>query len=377
MGETLFRRQLEGLKEYVPGKPAEEVKKELGLQYVIKLASNENPLGPSSKAVEAIKNEVEKINFYPDSLSMELREALGKKLDVKKEQIFIANGGEETLRLIADTFINEGDEAIIPYPTFDIYNISVSIMGGKIVAVPLKENMEYDLDKMLEQINEKTKLIYLCSPNNPTGNIIGKAQLFSFLDKVPENIVIVLDEAYYEYARRNLDYPNGIEILRDRKNMIVMRTFSKVVGIAGVRIGYVVTSEEICRQMHKVKNTFTTNRLAQAAALAALEDDDYIEKVVDLNYEALAMMERLFEEYALEYVKSNANFVFVNIGIDSKTIFNDLMQRGIIIRPGHIWGKNTWIRVSTGTLEDTQTFVNELRDLLKNFRAEVYHVKTK
>ncbi len=370
MGETLFRRQLEGLKEYVPGKPAEEVKKELGLQYVIKLASNENPLGPSSKAVEAIKNEVEKINFYPDSLSMELREALGKKLDVKKEQIFIANGGEETLRLIADTFINEGDEAIIPYPTFDIYNISVSIMGGKIVAVPLKENMEYDLDKMLEQINEKTKLIYLCSPNNPTGNIIGKAQLFSFLDKVPENIVIVLDEAYHEYARRNLDYPNGIETLRDRKNMIVMRTFSKVVGIAGVRIGYVVTSEEICRQMHKVKNTFTTNRLAQVAALAALEDDDYIEKVVDLNYEALAMMERLFEEYALEYVKSNANFVFVNIGIDSKTIFNDLMQRGIIIRPGHIWGKNTWIRVSTGTLEDTQTFVNELRDLLKNFRAE-------
>ena len=363
MAKNIFRNELAQFKPYIPGKPIEEVKKEYGISNVVKLASNENPIGPSPKAIEAIKNEIDSINIYPDPSATKLREALAKEYGINPGNIIFGNGGEQILQIIAQTFINAGDEAIMADTTFDLYDSTVSFLGGVAVKVPLK-NYKYDLEGFVSKINEKTKLIYICSPNNPTGNIVTKDELAYLLDNVPQDVVIVLDEAYYDYAKVNPDYPETIGLIKARPNTIILRTFSKVAGIAAVRVGYALTSTEIVEQMSKIRATFSVNRLAQAAALGALQDKAHIEKTVKLNYESISIMEDYFEKKNLEYIKSNSNFVFVNVNKDSRVIFQKLMEKGIIIRPGYIWNWDTWLRVSTGTVEQTKLFISELNDLL-------------
>lgn len=363
MAKSLFRNELSELRPYVPGKPIEEVQKEYGLDEVIKLASNENQLGPSPKAVEAVKKEAENINVYPDPGSMALRNAIAKKLGVEYDNIVVGNGGEQILQIIAQTFINPGDELITSDTTFTILGIWVDHLGGKNVTVPMADYKQ-DFKGYIEKINENTKLIYVCNPNNPLGNIMTKDEIEYLVENVPEDVVIVFDEAYYDFAKVNPDYPETIELLKKRPNTIILRTFSKVTGIAGVRVGYVVTSKEIATEMSKVKGTFNVNRLAQAAALGALEDEEHIEKTVELNYKSLAIMEECFESLGLEYIKSNANFVFVNVNQDSKIISNELLKRGIVIKAGSIWGWDTWLRVSTGTVEQTEKFAAVLKEIL-------------
>ncbi|NLY76561.1 MAG: histidinol-phosphate transaminase [Tissierellia bacterium] len=364
MGKNLFRRELANLMPYVPGKPIEEVQKEYGIEEVIKLASNENQLGPSPKAVEAVKREAENINMYPDPGSMELRQAIAKKLGIEVENIVVGNGGEQILQIIAQTFINEGDEIIAADTTFTILGIAVDHMGGKCVSIPM-DGYKQNFKGFIENINEKTKLIYVCNPNNPLGNIATKEEIDYLIKNVPDDVVVVIDEAYYDFAKVNPDYPETVSYLKEKSNIIILRTFSKVTGIAGVRIGYAITSKEIATEMSKVKGTFNVNRLAQAAALGALEDEEHIKKTVELNYKSLGMMEEAFEELGLEYVKSNANFVFVNVGKDSRTVAQELLKRGIVIKAGDIWGWNTWLRVSTGTLEQTEKFLAALKEVLK------------
>lgn len=364
MSKNLYRNELALFKPYVPGKPIEEVKREYGIEKIEKLASNENPLGPSPKALEAIMNEMKTINIYPDPAATALRAALAEEYGLGADQIVVGSGGEQILQLIAQVFINAGDEAIMADTTFDLYASTVSFLGGVPVRVPLK-NYKHDLEEFVRRINDRTKLIYVCSPNNPTGNIAAKAEVDYLIEHTPEDVVIILDEAYYDYARVNPDYPESIDVLKKRPNTIILRTFSKVAGIAAVRVGYVFTSVEIAEQMGKIKPTFSVNKLAQAAALGALADKEHIEKTVKLNYEAIEMMEAYFEKKGLEYIKSNSNFVFVNTGKDSKVIFQKLMEKGIIIRPGYAWNWDTWIRVSTGTLEQTKLFIEKLDELLK------------
>ncbi len=364
MSRNLFRKELDALRPYVPGKPIEEVQKEYGIDKIEKLASNENPLGPSPKAVEAIIKEAQNINLYPDAYAMRLKEAIAKEFNLTHENIIVGNGGEQTLSMVAQTFISHGDEAIMADTTFSLYETSVLNMGGVINKLPLKD-YKHDLGGFVERINDKTKIIYICNPNNPVGNILTKDEIDNFVAGVPEDVVIVFDEAYYNYAKVNPEYPETLDILAKRPNTIILRTFSKVGGIAGIRVGYVLTSKRIASQMGKVKDVFNVNSLAQAAALAVLEDEEHIEKTVKLNYESLALMEKYFDDNNLEYVKSNANFIFVNTGVHSKLVFEELMKQGVIIRPGFLWGWDNWLRVSTGTIGQTEKFIKELDRILK------------
>lgn len=364
MSKELFRKELAILRPYVPGKPIEEVQKEYGIKEVVKLASNENQLGPSPKAVEAVRRELENINIYPDPGCMELRKKLAEKHGLEIENIVVGNGGEQLLQVIAQTFINAGDEVITSNATFTILGIWAEHLGGKNVTVPL-DGYKQNLKGYIESISENTKLIYVCNPNNPLGNIVTKDEVNYLVENVRDDVVIIFDEAYYDFARVNPDYPETIDILKKRSNTIILRTFSKVSGIAGLRIGYVLTSKDIATEMSKVKGTFNVNRLAQVAALGALEDEEHTRKTVELNYKSLSIMERCFEELGLEYVKSNANFVFVNTGRDSEAVSQELLKRGIVIKTGSIWGWNNWLRVSTGTVEQTEKFINALREVLQ------------
>lgn len=357
--KNLFRKEVLTLKRYVPGKPIEEVKKELGLEDIVKLASNENPLGPSKKAVAAIKKEAENIHIYPDSTAVSVREKLAEKYNLTPNQIVLGNGGEEILKFIAATFVNEGDEAIMAVPSFGLYATSVAHMGGKPVQIPLK-NYKHDFEAFIQNVTDKTKLIYVCNPNNPTGNIMTADDVDYLLSNISEDIVVVLDEAYYEYAIKNPEYPVSLDILKKRPNTIILRTFSKVAGLAGVRTGYALTSEAIVNEMTKVKGVFNANRLAQVAAIAALEDQEHIDQTVALNYESMGKMVECFEEKGLEYIKSNSNFIFVNVDSDSRVIFQKLLEQGVIVRPGFLWSWDEWIRVSTGTMEQTERFIEAL-----------------
>lgn len=362
----LYRKELSSLKKYVPGKPAEEVKREYGVKNIVKLASNENPLGPSKGAIKAILEEAENVFMYPESTGPKLREALAHKLNVSADEILLGNGGEETLKFIAETFINPGDEAVMGTPSFGIYNISVSHMGGVPVEVPLTKDFEHDFDAMLDAVNEKTKLVYICNPNNPTGNIMSAEKVYRFVEKIPRSVIVVLDEAYYEYAIKNPAYPDSLKIWQDRPQTIVMRTFSKVAGLAGLRVGYVVSCREIIDEMLKIKGVFNVNRLAQVAALASLKDEMHLKDTVELNYESLKMMTDFFEAEGLSYVPSNANFIFVETPISSKILNEELLKRGIIIRPGFLWNFDKWNRVSTGTIEQTKIFIQALKEILNS-----------
>lgn len=364
MSMSLFRNELASIRPYVPGKPIEEVKKEFGIDEIEKLASNENPLGPSPMAMEAIKKEVDNIHIYPDASAMLLRKEIAKEYDLSYDNVVVGNGGEQILSMIAQTFINAGDEAIMAATTFGLYGSSVTHMGGVPIKLPLK-NYKHDFEGFIDKITSKTKLIYVCNPNNPVGNIMTKDEITYLVKKVPEDVVIIFDEAYYDYAKINPDYPETLNILKARPNTIILRTFSKVAGIAGVRVGFALTSKEIASEMGKVKGVFNVNRLAQAAAIGALNDKEHIERTVELNYKSMAMMEEYFKEMGLDYIQSNANFIFVNVNMDSKVVFQKLMEKGIIIRPGYLWSWDNWIRVSTGTIEQTEKFLSKLHSLLK------------
>jgi histidinol-phosphate aminotransferase len=363
MKKKIFREELDLLKYYSPGKPIEEVREEYGLDRIVKLASNENPLGPSPKAMQAIQDSLSEINIYPDAASMQLRKMIAEKHQVDVENIICGSGGEQLLSIITGTFINKGDNAIMVDTTFGLYETSVISMGGIAIQLPLKD-MQYDLESMINHVDEKTKIIYICNPNNPTGNILKEKDIKYLTDNIDDDIVLVLDEAYYDYAIRNSEYPDSLKVLKKRPNTIILRTFSKVAGIAGIRVGYVITSKEIAQQMNKMKGVFNVNRLAQVAAIGALKDQDHIDKTVDLNYESLDLMKKFFEKMNFKYIETSANFIFVNIERSSKEMFEKLLKNGVIIRGGHLWGWNNWIRISSGTIEETNIFIKTISELI-------------
>lgn len=360
---SIFRKELAGLNEYVPGKPIEDVMKEYGLTSIVKLASNENPLGPSKKAIEAIKKEAENIHIYPDGAALELREKLAKKHNISMDQVLIGSGGEQILKLIAHTLVNEGDEVIFGAPSFALYDIMASHIGAKCIPLPLTADFKHDLEAFKAHITDKTKIVYICNPNNPTGNIMPKSELLPFIENLPEHIVLMLDEAYFEYAIHDPEYLDGLEILAKRPNTIILRTFSKVAGLAGLRIGYCFSSIEIIREMTKIKGVFNANRIGQMAAIASLDDEEHIENTVALNAKSLGMMKAYFEAHQMDYVESHANFIFVNINQSSKEAYVELQKRGVIIRPGFLWGFDNYIRVSSGTIEQTEIFIKALDEI--------------
>ena len=369
MTKSLFRNELAAFKPYVQGKPIEAVRREYGLDRIEKLASNENQFGASPLAVQAITDELEELIFYPESYPFDLMNELAEYLGVPKENICVGSGGEGLLWQIAMTFINPGDEIIVSDPTFDVYRISTSLMGGKTVQVPLA-GQRFDIDAMLAAVNENTKIVYLCSPNNPTGHIASAEEIDKLIKELPEDVVLVLDEAYYELAAITPDYPNHNErVPLTRPNTIVLRSHSKTYGLAGVRFGYIITSPEIAERVHMVGPTFKLNRLAIAAARGALRDTKYRDMYASENAKARDTLLAYYKTKGWVSFPSYSNFIWTDTGFDSKRFFEELQKRGVIIRPGYLWGEKwqTYFRISTGTPEQMQFFIDASEDVLKSW----------
>ncbi len=360
--KNLTRKGILDLKPYIPGKPIEEVKRELGLKEVVKLASNETSIGPSPLAVEAIKKEIKNIHLYPEGSSRQLREKLAHKLKLDKEMLIIGNGADNIIDLIGMAFINEGDEVISGEVTFPAYETVTKIMGGKLISVKL-ENYRFDLEEIVQRINERTKIIFICNPNNPTGTIVNKEAVDKFIRQVPKDVIIVFDEAYYDYVE-DKNYPNSLSYVLAGKSVIVLHTFSKIAGLAGVRIGYGIAKPELISCLRRVVNPFTTNRLAQVAALASLDDEEYYRKVLKTNQKGKRYLYRELKKLGFFYIPTETNFIFLDLKEDSEIVFEKLLKKGVIVRPGKIYGCPNFIRVTIGTTYENKRFIRAIREVM-------------
>ena len=364
MNENLTRDSIDGLPEYIPGKQVEEVAREYGIDRIIKMASDENPLGPSPKAVQAIRDLSSSSSVYPDQNHAMLREALAAKLGLSTENLIIGNGSDEIMLLIAQVFLSAGDEVVIAENTFSMYEFVTKIMDGKCVFVPLKDNV-YDLNAMAQAINGKTKIVFLCNPNNPTGTIFYKEQFNSFLKKLPSNVIVVVDEAYGEFVD-DTDYPNGAEYLLNKGlNLIVLRTFSKLFGLAGLRIGYGISRPDLIKYLNLAKMPFNVNRIGQAAAQAALADDEFIKNTLVNNSEGKKYLYAELDKLGLKYEKTQANFLMIEFDFPADEIFLQMLKKGIIIRPLISFGIVNAIRVTIGTREQNEQFISALQEILQ------------
>ena len=361
--EKLFRKGLVDIKAYVPGKPMEDVMRELGLTEVVKLASNENPLCPSPKALAAMRESLDSVNYYPDGACLALTQRLAEKLDVDPQGIIFANGEDNIISLISKAFLNEGEEMIMADPSFSSFEISTRAVGGKVIKVPIRSDFITDLEAMAAAVTPQTKLIFLCNPNNPTGTINTRPQVEAFLEGLPDHVLVVLDEAYKEFVE-DPDYPEGLDYVRSGKNVLVTRTFSKVYGLAGIRVGFAVGHPDFIGGLKRIREAFATNRLAQIAALAALDDDEFLQRVVAVNKEGREYFYKEFDRLGLPYVKSQTNYVMVDTKKDIRQVFLHLQREGVIVRPAYIWDMPTWARVSVGTMEENKKFIQALKKVL-------------
>lgn len=355
--ERIARKGILKIASYVPGKSIEEVQKEYGKKQWVKLASNENLLGPSPKAILAIQKELKKVHFYPDGPCFLLRKAIAKKFSLPEEKIVISNGADNLILMIGCAFINEGDEVIMADPTFSVYTNVTQIMGGKAIRVKLKE-FTHDLKGMLKKVSRKTKLIFICNPNNPTGTTVDRKSFDAFLSALPERVIVILDEAYGEFVEdpsspRGLDYVGETEV-------ILLRTFSKVYGLAGLRIGYAIGRKDLIDCLYQVRDPFPVHRLGQVAAVAALQDERHAAKTLQMVFEGRRYLYQELERIGLSYVPSQANFIFVDFRRDSGEVFQALLKEGIIIRPGKAWGYPTCARVTIGGMAENRRFIKAL-----------------
>lgn len=364
----LVRSSVLKLKPYVPGKPIAEVKRELGLPEdfsIIKLASNENVLGPSPAAVAAMQQWASEVWLYPDDTCFELKRALADFWALTPEHFILGNGSDEIIHFLALAFLDKeaGDEAVFGHPSFVQYQAAAMLADCAFHAVPLTPDMKHDLVAMKAAINERTKLVFIANPNNPTGTTIARADFETFLEDLPSRVIVVLDEAYKEYVDAD-DSPRAVDYLEGH-NVIALHTFSKAYAIAGTRCGYGLARPELIAYLQQVRGPFNVNTLAQVAALAGLADQEHIERSVAVNAAGREQLSAAFEELGLEYVPSQANFILVNIGVDSATVFNDLLRHGVIVRTGTPFGLPNWIRVTVGTADMNDRFISALSQVLR------------
>lgn len=351
---------------YVQGKPIEEVKRELGLDRVVKLASNENPFGPSPKAIQAVQDAAATMHMYPDGSAYELKQAISKKFDIAPSQVFVGNGSDELIHLLGLlTLGSPDDELMMGDPGFARYDASAHIAPSKLVKIPVDKNLVHDLEAMADAVNPRTRIVYLANPNNPTGTVSRKEAVDRFLDRVPEEVVVVLDEAYFEFAAELPEFPSSLDYVKaGRPNVVGLRTFSKAQGLAGIRVGYGFASERIVDAINRAREPFNVNRLAQVAAIAALEDDEHVRKTVEHNRRGLDLLAGVFREVGAEPYESFANFIYADFHRPSRPIYQALLERGVITRPGDLLGNPTCLRVSIGTQEEMDIFVEELRNVM-------------
>ena len=357
----LANPQLRDLPVYEPGKPIEETAREIGAQAdeIIKLASNENPLGPSPKALSAMRAALESANLYPDGGGFYLREALSTKLGVGRDNIILGAGSNEIIEFFGHAFLDRGDEIVTSEHAFVVYKLVAATFGARTVEVP-SPNMRHDLEGIAAAITPKTRLIFIANPNNPTGTLAAQPEIDRFLDRVPPNIVVVFDEAYYEYLD---DPPDTLRFVREGRNVAVLRTFSKIQGLASLRVGYGIARPELIQVLHKTRQPFNVSGLAQTAALAALHDEEHVRKTKQLTDEGREYLQNEFAAMSLTFVRSAGNFVLVNVG-DGTAVFRELLKRRIIVRGLKGYNLTQWVRISIGTMEQNRRCVAALREVL-------------
>jgi histidinol-phosphate aminotransferase len=351
---------LHDLVSYEPGKPIEDVARELGLKphEIIKLASNENPLGPSPKALAAMREMLERSHFYPDGGGYYLREAIAKKFGFDRANVMLGCGSNEIIEFIGKAFLNSGDEIVVARHAFVVYKLMATLFGATTIEVA-DPNFAHDLEAMVKAITPKTKEVFIANPNNPTGTLLSQEEIDRFMDKVPDHVIVVFDEAYYEFLENP---PDTLKFVREGRNVVVLRTFSKIQGLANLRIGYGLAKAELIDVLQKTRQPFNTNGIAQAGALAGLLDEEHQRKTREITIEGREFLQREFSAMGLDYVPSFANFVLVCVG-DGKGVFQALMKRGIIVRDMTSYGLPEWIRVSIGTMEQNRRFLEELKRL--------------
>ena len=348
------------LVSYEPGKPVEELAREMGLrpEEIVKLASNENPLGPSPKAVAAMREALDRAHFYPDGGGWALRTAIAEKLGLTRENVVLGNGSNEIIEFIGHAFLRPGDEVITARHAFAVYTLMAQLFGAKTIEVP-DPGFTHDLNAMLAAVSWRTRQIFIANPNNPTGTMVGQQEIDDFMDRVPEEVLVIFDEAYYEFLDNP---PDVLKFVRDGRNVVIMRTFSKIQGLAGLRIGYGLASKEIAEVLQKTRQPFNANSIAQAGALAGIYDDEYMRETRELTHEGREFLQSTFLSMGLEFVPSAANFVLVRVG-DGDKVVEALLRRGLIVRAMRSYKLPEWIRVSVGTMDQNRRFVAELQRL--------------
>src|SRR5437899_6726559 len=360
--ESLANEHILGIAPYEPGKPIEELERELGISDAIKLASNENPLGPSDRVQKALAAAVTTLNRYPDGSGFYLRQALAKKHGVGSEQIILGNGSNELIELLVRTFLKAGDEAVVPQPSFVVYPMIVQAAGGIRVMVMLKDH-RLDLEAMARAITPMTKIVFIANPNNPTATIVTADEVAHFMSRLPERTIVVFDEAYIEFAL-GPDFPDTLEDVKQGRKVAVLRTFSKAASLAGLRVGYGVADADAIALMNRIRQPFNVNSLAQAAALAALEDDGHILECVRMIEAGRHFLYDEFKTLGVQYVPARANFILVDVGRSAADIYQKLLHEGVIVRPMTPFGMETALRITVGTPEENRKLVKALRRVL-------------
>jgi histidinol-phosphate aminotransferase len=360
--ESLANEHILGIAPYEPGKPIEELERELGITSAIKLASNENPLPPSDRVQQAVVAALGALHRYPDGSGFYLRQALAKKHGVSPEQILLGNGSNELIELVVRSFVRPGDEAIIPHPSFVVYPMTVQAVGGTRVTVALAD-YRLDLEGMARAITPATKVVFIPNPNNPTATIVTADEVDRFMARVPERTIVVFDEAYFEFAC-GPDFPDALGYVKQGRKAVVLRTFSKAASLAGLRVGYALADGEATGLMNRIRAPFNVNSLAQAAALAALEDEARVQEGVAMIAAGRRYLYDEFTRLGLRYVPARANFILVDVGRSAAEVYQKLLRAGVIVRPMTSFGMPTALRITVGAPEENRTLVRALGAVL-------------
>lgn len=350
---------IQSLKPYEPGKPEEELARELGISGAVKLASNENALGASPRGMAALSAAVGQVHRYPDAAGFRLRERLAQRLGVTQEEILLGNGSNELLELVMRTFCTQAHHVVFAHPSFVVYRMASLVQGVPFTAVPLDADLRHDLDAMAGAITEKTRVVYIANPNNPTGTYVGQAALERFLGSVPADVIVVMDEAYLEYADAP-DHPDSLKLRGLHENLVTVRTFSKAYGLAALRVGYAVLPAQLCDYVNRVRAPFNVNHLAQCAALAALDDTEFLARTRELNLRERRRVAQRLAPLVKRVVPSQANFLYVELGRDARTVYDQLLRRGVIVR----CFEPQALRITIGLESENDRMLEALHDIL-------------
>lgn len=361
--QDLVLPSVAALAPYEPGKPIEELQREIGVVDPVKLASNENPLGPSPRAIEAIKAALPELNRYPDGASFELRRKIAERHGVGPERIFAAAGSVEVINLLGFLFLRPGLNSVYSEHSFAIYPLTTAAAGGDHRVTKTSDGFSHDLEAMAAAIDENTRLVFLGNPNNPTGTIYRRAEWKRFLSQVPEKAIVVADEAYFEFVR-DAEYPDSLEDHDDRRLIITLRTFSKIFGLAGIRVGYAVARPDIIQMLHNVRQPFNVTSLAQVAAIAGMDDRAHVARTLQVNAEGMDYLETEFRRLGLGFVPSHANFMLVDVA-DGRAVYDQLLRKGVIVRPMNGYGYPRHVRISVGLPEENRRLVAALSEVLR------------